>query len=145
MDIAIDFHDSLFWSYMDNILSIIGSVFVFGWLALSAYTSLQQLKQSNIQPWVITRIKIVLSSSVAIIFINFPDLINVMTGFAISEVMNYLQIFVILFFMISQYLAWVMPPFFKDYLNRGYIPPPEDETDLTEEEIMKILEKDDTE
>ena len=140
MEIATDFHDSLFWSYMDNILSIIGSAFVFGWLALSAYNSLQQLKQSNIQPWVISRIKIVLNSSVAVIFINFPDLINVMTGSIISDVMNYLQIFIILFFMLTQYLAWVMPPFFKDYLNRNFDASKEDESVLTDDEIMKVME-----
>ncbi len=144
MGIATEFHDSLFWSYMDNILSIIGSAFVFGWLALSAYNSLQQLKQSNIQPWVITRIKIILSSSVVVIFINFPDLINVMTGFVISEVMNYLQIFIILFFMLTQYLAWVMPPFFKNYLNRNFDASKDDESVLSDDEIMKVMEGNET-
>jgi hypothetical protein len=44
--------------------------------------------------------------------------------------------------MVTQYFAWVMPPVFKDYLNRGYIPPKIDEIDLAEEEIMKMMEED---
>jgi hypothetical protein len=140
--IVPDFVDSLFGRYLDNILSLLFAGFVFGWLAVSAYNSLQQLKQASIQPWILKRIQIVLISSILAIFISLPDLINVMTNNGIKDVMTYTQLFITFFFMVTQYFAWVMPPVFKDYLNRGYIPPKIDEIDLAEEEIMKMMEED---
>ena len=140
--IVPDFVDSIYGRYLDNILSIIFAGFVFGWLAKSAYSALQPLKQSSIQPWIIKRIQIVLISSLVAIFVSLPDLINVLTDKAIEDVMTYLQIFLIMFIMITLYLAWVMPPIFKDYLNRGYSPPKEDESELADEEIMKMMEED---
>ena len=140
--IVPDFVDSLVGRYYDNIFSLLFAGWVFGWVAISAYKSLQSLKRSEIEPWIIKRIKIVLISSVAAILISLPDLINVVTYLAFEDIMKYMQIFIVFFFMIFQYLAWAMPPFFKKYLNRGYVPPEEDETDLAEEEIMKRMEED---
>jgi len=143
--IVPDFVDSVLGRYIDNILSLLFAGFVFGWLAVSAYNSLQQLKQASIQPWILKRIQIVLISSILAIFISLPDLINVMTNLTMKDAMTYTQIFILFFFMITQYLAWVMPPFFKDYLNRGYLPPKEDEYDLADEEIMKLMDGDEPE
>ena len=59
----------------------------------------------------------------------------------VEDFLSYLQIFIMLFFMITQYLAWVMPTFLKNYLNREYVPPKEEESELDEEAIMKMMEE----
>jgi hypothetical protein len=139
---APGFRDTLFWRYQDNIFSIIFSGFSFGWLAISASNSLQNLKKAEIQPWIIKRIRIVIISSVVEIFVHVPDLINVMTNRTTVDIMFYVQIFIMLFFMITQYFAWVMPSFFKKYLNRGYSPPNDEGRRLSDEKIMTMMRGD---
>ena len=135
----VDFIDSYIGKVLDNVFSITWAVIVFGWLAFSGIESYNQIKNKKVQPWVKKRLLLVISSSILLMFISLPDLIDILTGRIFNDYVFYIQIFMIATIMVMQYLAWVMPKGLKKFFNRGYIMENESETELTEEEIIKQM------
>ena len=118
------------------------------WLAFSAYNSYDALKDSDILPWVKIRYKLIYYSNSLIFLSTIPpfflsidgklrffsdlDIISVL-------VMSSIAIFVF-FYSILIYLAWIMPNWFKSYVNKGYQPLEEkiySKTEITE--LIKYL------
>lgn len=122
---------------LDNSINSLWTIIVFFWLGKSAMDSYKALEGTGVQPWIKKRIKIVYYSSFVEMFLNFPDLIN-----KIFPIMEYdlrfgIMTGIIFVFIVSQLLAWVMPKWLKDFLNRNYVE--KEEQELSEEELMQQL------
>jgi len=129
-------------------IEIVWSFATFGWLGYASLKSYNTLKDENIEPWISKRIYLVSFSAFIEMFYPVPEFIRVFfkipladTTDIVSMVLWYSIVVIILIFILIQFFAWIMPSWFKNYLNRGYVPPEEKLEELSEEEIMKQLEE----
>ncbi len=144
---AILFHFNLYADYIsytgrliDNAFSVTWAVIVFGWLAYSGLKSYNQIKNKKVQPWIKKRLLLVIYTALINMFVNVPNLIDEITNRIFHEYIFYIQIIIIVIFMVMQYLAWIMPKGLKKYFNRDYIlEEEEDDTGLSEAEIIKQM------
>lgn len=123
------------------------TILVFGWLGFSSISAMKSLENKDIEPWILKRMKIVGYSSFVVMLSHLPDLLNLNpdVGYLdfqvpITQVIFYLQLGILMFFMLSQFLAWTMPKKLKDYLNRNFEPKSgESIKDITEDEVLRQL------
>ena len=123
--------------------SITWAVIVFGWLAYSGFKSYNHIKNKKVQPWIKKRLLLVIFSTFINMFVSVPNLIDEATNRIFHDYVFYIQIIMIATIMIMQYLAWIMPKGLKKFFNRGYIVEEEDDTGLTEEEIIEQMKEGD--
>ena len=135
----VDIIDSYIGKILDNVFSITWAVIVFGWLAYAGIESYNHLKNKNVQPWVKKRLLLVIYSSILLMFVSVPDLIDILTGRVFHDYVFYIQMTMIATLMVMEFLAWIMPKGLKKFFNRGYKIEKEIETELSEEEIIKQM------
>ena len=136
LNLYVDFIDSYNGKVLDNVFSITWAVIVFGWLTYAGIESYNQIKNKNVQPWVKKRLLLVIYSSILLMFVSVPDLIDILTGRVFHDYVFYIQITMIATLMVMEFLAWIMPKGLKKFYNRGYIIEKENETELSEDEII---------
>ena len=139
LNFYVDLIDSYNGKVLDNVFSITWAVIVFGWLAYAGIESYNQIKNKNVQPWVKKRLLLVIYSSILLMFVSVPDLIDILTGRVFHDYVFYIQMTMIATIMVMEFLAWVMPKGLKRFFNRGYIIEKDIETELSEEEIIKQM------
>lgn len=136
---------------IDVFSMLIISVPVFLWYALLADRNSKNFKKKDIEPWIYIRLRIISLSSIIGAFLFVPDLLRINPEIAaadpddpISLAVFSLQAIVTIFYGISQFIAWVMPPKLKDYYNQkhGYVKNKDQLESLSEEDILKQLRGD---
>ncbi|MFX1384668.1 MAG: hypothetical protein ACFFBP_19755 [Promethearchaeota archaeon] len=118
------------------IIAIIISIWFFI-VSLSAYLKFKA--NESIKPWIKTRYLLVIGYNIIFIFGQSLFIINNVLG---GEGINIFSLGLMISFIILpilQFLAWVMPARFKNWLNRNYTYGDE-EIELSDEEIMKTFE-----
>ena len=109
------------------------------WLNYASYTSYIKIKSDEgVEPWIKTRYLLVFfytfaQIGIAITWPFFPYDKSINIPYIIGALS-------LVIFIFAQFLAWVMPKGFKNWLNRNYTPV-EEESDLSEEEIMKSFKE----
>ena len=140
---AFNLYQEIIQSYtgkiLDNVFSITWAILVFGWLAYSGIESYIQIKNKNVQPWIKKRLLLVIYSAFFEMFVSVPDLIDIFTDRIYHDYVFYIQMIMIATLMVMQFLAWIMPKGLKKFFNRGYIIEEEDDTGLSEEDIIKQM------
>jgi len=109
------------------------------WLNYASYTSYSKIKSDEgVEPWIKARYLLVFFYTIAQMgiaitwpFFPYDKSIN------IAYILGALSLVI---FIITQFLAWVMPAGFKKWLNRNYTPSDAKE-ELSEEEIMKSFKE----
>lgn len=134
-----DFFKSYTGKILDNVFSVTWAIIVFGWLTYSSIDSYNQIKNKKVQPWIKKRLILVIYSAILEMFVSVPDLIDIFTNRIYHDYVFYIQMIIIATIMVTQFFAWIMPKRLKKLFNRGYIIEKEDDTVLSEEEIIKLL------
>ncbi|MFX1238248.1 MAG: hypothetical protein ACFFAS_11140 [Promethearchaeota archaeon] len=115
---------------IDIIMITLGSWFLY--VSLSAYLKIRSVK--GIEPWIKARYVLVMIYgflwALSGVFLMIPGPTTELSPLILLTMLLYIII------PVTEYLAWVMPERFKNWLNRNYTY--EEETgELSEEEIMK--------
>ena len=105
------------------ILQNISSFICFGWLGYSSCNAYRSMKNQDVQPWILQRMKLMSIASYTMMVIRVPDLfvIGIPEGDGesiesiIITVIRLLMIFIAIFIF---FIAWEMPLRFKMYFNR---------------------------
>ena len=131
------------FNVFDLIISNVGAMLGFGWLAIAARKTHLKLVQYKVQPWVQKKAAIVSHSSFIGMLLYIPDLITTILQIPYQDTSNPASMvlfglsFICLFvFAIGQYLAWVMPAWFKRRLNHSFFKKQFETEELSEDEIL---------
>lgn len=129
----------------------------FMWYSKNAYTSYKNMKEKSVEKWLQMRLKLISISSFVFAFIYFPDYFRLDPSIGVADfnhpisiISFYIMLVINVVFTISQFLAWIMPNWFKNYLNRNNKKDIDNENiskgekkkkleNYTEDEIMDIL------
>ena len=121
---------------------------VFFWFSLHSFRACKLLKDKKIEPWILWRMKVNMLSALIMAFYQIPDILRIDPSVEYADPTNpismlifYTQGIIVMFFSISQFIAWVMPSVLKRYLNRNYEIPKDlvDSMNISESQIMKQL------
>ncbi|MHA1106365.1 MAG: hypothetical protein ACTSPN_11720 [Promethearchaeota archaeon] len=130
--------------YLRASLDVPYTMIVFDWMAWASYSSYKNLKNEDIQPWIKIRYKLIAIFSFIISFNNIPEFFQP-KGTIWGDPSNPISLAVFgatailaVTFSIGFGLAWLMPSWFKNRLNKGYKNISEKE--LTEQELMDLIE-----
>ncbi|MFX1398583.1 MAG: hypothetical protein ACFFAS_16260, partial [Promethearchaeota archaeon] len=118
------------------IIAIIVGIWFFT-VSLSAYLKFRSYE--SIKPWIKTRYLLVILYNIIFTFGQSLFILNIASG---GKGINIFSLGLMLSFIILpilQFLTWVMPAKFKNWLNRNYIYDDKD-NELSDEEIMKSFE-----
>lgn len=118
---------------------------VFYWLGCSSFSTYKRLRDHEIAPWIKMRYKIISEVSffypfhaILLFFIpwnsDFADPSNLL-----SLVQFVVTVIFSLIFIMGMIIAWIIPKKFKNYLNRKKEYKPSEDRDLSEEELMKLI------
>ncbi|MFX1567851.1 MAG: hypothetical protein ACFFCV_05725 [Promethearchaeota archaeon] len=131
--------------YISALVFILTLFTTFEWLAYSANSFYINIKESEIEPWIKLRYRLIVASSFIYPFysiwtlfqpwnVGFADSSNLMSVLTFSLISVFSVGFGIILF-----IAWIMPNFLKLYINKknGFVK--EKEIDLSEKELMKFL------
>ncbi len=137
------FYSSPLTFYLFFFQLFVERLIVFGWNTFSAYSAYKKIKKRTVEPWILMRYKILTFTSflmviqpVSYFFIpygsDFGDItpLNSFIVFGIS-------VLIILSFCIGTYLAMIMPKWFKNYVNKNYVP--SDALEFSEKELIEII------
>ncbi|MBY9003266.1 MAG: hypothetical protein KGD73_04790 [Candidatus Lokiarchaeota archaeon] len=131
--------------YLRVSLDVPYTMIVFNWMAWASYSSYKKLKNEDIQPWIKIRYKLIAIFSFIISFNNIPEFFQP-KGITWGDPSNPISLAVFgamailaVIFSIGFGLAWLMPKWFKNRLNKGYKTIVE--KDLTEQELITLIEK----
>jgi len=100
---------------------------VFLWYFLSAKKARIRLKGMDVEPWILTRLKIIEISSLLGAFVQVSDFLRIYPAVDLADPNNIIS--VIIFYIQStmavvgavlQYFAWMMPPKLKNRINKNY-------------------------
>ena len=119
------------------------NLLVFNWMAFAAYSSYIKLRSESITPWIKTRYKLIAFSSFIMSFHSIPEFFqpfeipmgdpsNIISLIVLGFISTISIIFVVLFG-----LAWIMPNWLKNMLNRDYTPI--EEESYSENELMELI------
>jgi len=133
----------VFFFYLRRIIDISLTFLTFGWMGWSSYEAYRRIKNSDIQPWIKSRYKIIAvvsfilsSHAIPSVFVS-PNVLG--TDFSNESVLiSYIIIAIIsLIFSIGFCIAWIMPTKLKKYFNRNFHP--NEEKEIPEDEIIKLI------
>lgn len=118
---------------------------IFGWLGWSSLTAYKKIKDQDIEPWIITRYKIVSTVSFLICFERLVRIFQ--PWYQEFGDPNYLESYIVfgiisimaIIFAVGFALAWFMPHKLKRFLNKGY--QSIEDKDYSEEELLDMIEK----
>ena len=118
---------------------------VFNWLGFSSYTAFKRFRDQEIEPWIKARYKMITVFSFIMSFHGIPvffqpigvrwgDPSNVISLliFGITSILTFI-------FSVGFLLAWLMPNWLKDKLNKDY--EPKEDRVFSEEDLMRIIKK----
>ncbi len=129
--------------YSHSVIDLIYRLIVMNWMAWSSYQVYKVIKEHDIEPWIITRYKIIyifspILSVYALVVIFQPY--NVQFG-TTTNLQSYIVFgttaTLAIVYGIAFMLAWIMPSKFKSYLNKGY--EPLESKEYSQEEIIEIF------
>jgi hypothetical protein len=121
---------------------------VFLWYASEAYNARKKLIGKDVEPWILTRLRILSISSFIGAFVQISDFLRIYPAVGVADIGNsisltifYVQSSIAVACSVFQYFAWVMPSKLKSYFNRNYIKSNDSEriNNLTEDEILKQM------
>ena len=132
-----------FIHYTKIALDLPFNLLVFNWMAFAAYSSYIKLRNESITPWVITRYKLIALSSFIMSFHSIPEFFqpfeipmgdpsNIASLLVLGFISTISLIFVLLFG-----LAWIMPNWLKNMINRDYTPIKEES--YSDNELMELI------
>ena len=135
--------DNVFIHYTKIVLDLPFNILVFNWMAVAALYSYIKLRDEQIAPWIKTRYKLIALSSFIMSFHSIPEFFqpfeipmgdpsNLMSLIVLGFISTISIVFVTLFG-----LAWIMPNWLKNVLNRGYTPL--EEESYSENELMDLI------
>jgi hypothetical protein len=133
--------------YLGQIFDTLFTFFIFGWLANSSYQAYKKLKEEDIVPWIKFRYKLLALFSgllpfhvIPIFFIpwdvGFGDPTNLSSVFAFG-----LTACLALIFSIGYLIVWIMPDWFKSFIDRFYDYDSAREKDIEESELMDLIKR----
>ena len=127
--------------YLSGVFDLIFTILTFDWMAWSSYSAYRRIYDKEIMPWIKVRYKIIALSSFILSLHVIPELftpwymefINQNNfAFGITAIMA-------IVFAVGMFLTWIMPDWFKDYLNKGY--KQIEDKEFTDEELMNIVKQ----
>ncbi|MBD3255877.1 MAG: hypothetical protein GF383_12345 [Candidatus Lokiarchaeota archaeon] len=131
--------------YIKQLFDIVFTFFVFFWLGLSSLRAYQSLKQVKIQPWIKYRYRLLSVAGFLLGLQAIPEIfiapglhygdLNAMVVLVFGITASIVLVSSIIFV-----LAWMIPSFLKNFLNKDYdtIEDPE----LNENELINLIQKD---
>ena len=125
--------------YLSSIVDLIYTLLTFNWLAWSSYSAYKRVKDKKIMPWIKMRYKIIAFSSFILSLHVIPELFTPWNMDFIDK-HNFafgIAAIIAIIFAVGMFLAWIMPDWFKRYLNRDY--EILEDTELTEEELLNMI------
>ncbi|NHI90875.1 MAG: hypothetical protein EAX96_00145 [Candidatus Lokiarchaeota archaeon] len=136
--------------YLADIFFAVTVMINAGWFTHAAFEAYKGVKSFNLEPFQKKRYIIFAVSGLFLIFVGFlffilmPVLINYMlnptpVNYVIQLIVQFSIAGFTIVFIILNYLVWVPPKFFRNFLNKGYQGSTEKEEELSEEELMKKL------
>ncbi|TFG30287.1 MAG: hypothetical protein EU532_01490 [Promethearchaeota archaeon] len=135
---------NIFTFYLKQTIDIFFTFTVFGWMGFASYKAYQKIKDSNIQPWIIYRYKLLTFASFLLSFQAVPEICGPY-GLKYGDP-SFIAVFVFgitailtVVFSICYAIAWFMPKRLKNYLNRDYEIIKEKE--LSEEDLVRLIKK----
>lgn len=135
--------DDIIIHYTKIALDLPFNLLVFNWMAYASYSAYKHLKGADIAPWIKMRYRLISISSFIMGFHSIPEFFQPFEiPFGNPNNLVSLSVFgavaiISLSFVIGFGLAWLMPNWFKNYLNRNYHPI--EEKILSEEELMELI------
>jgi hypothetical protein len=118
---------------------------VFNWLGFSSYLAFRRFRDQEIEPWIKARYKMITVFSFIMSFHGIPIFFQpkgVLWGDPSNEIslliFGITSIFTFIF-SVGFLLAWLMPNWLKDKLNKEY--EPKEDRVFSEEELMRIIKK----
>ncbi|MFX1236838.1 MAG: hypothetical protein ACFFAS_02845 [Promethearchaeota archaeon] len=120
-----------------SLFSNINYIILHSWLfiiSLSAYLKLRSY--DSIKPWIRSRYILVIVYSIIGTFSQILFIINM--GERSVNIMTFGLMISYIIIPLAEFLAWVMPAKFKNWLNRKYVY--DEDIELSEEEIMNSFE-----
>jgi len=131
--------------YLRISLDVPYTMITFDWMAWASYSSYRHLKNEDIQPWIKIRYLLIAIFSFIISFNNIPEFFQpIGTTWGDSSNPVSLAVFgataiLVVTFASGFGLAWLMPSWLKNRLNKGY------KTiigkELTEQELLTLIKK----
>ncbi|MFX1274501.1 MAG: hypothetical protein ACFFBP_08220 [Promethearchaeota archaeon] len=121
-----DISNSLELYYVTILTNILILILVYGWLGWSSYFAYIIIKNQDIEPWIKKRYKLTFLYSIIIIprplaLLLKPWNVELIDCVEISCFMSVIIAGAIqLVFSVAISLTWIMPGWFKKFLNRGY-------------------------
>ena len=129
--------------YLKTIVDFFFRLIVMNWLAWSSYRVHEEIKDHDIEPWIIVRYKLLFIFSPVLSLYAFVVIFqpwNVQFGDT-SNFQSYIVFGITatlaILYGIAFALAWLMPKRFKNYLNKGY--EPLETKEYSQEEIIEIF------
>lgn len=113
------------------------------WQSAVSFAAYKKYKEVNIEPHVRARYFLFGLSGIILFLFALIDVPATIFSLVITYdyyIIETVSIILILVYSVLNFLTWVMPARFKNFLNRHYVAPKVG-TDLSEEEIMKLLEE----
>lgn len=128
------------------LLTIGGStelVIITGWQSRVSFSEYKKYKGIKIEPHVRARYLLFGTSGILLMIFGVIDVPATIISLVVAYdyyIIETISIIIILVYSILNFLTWVMPSRFKKFLNRNH-GAPENEADISEEEIMKQLQE----
>lgn len=122
----------------------------FVWYAYLSNKNRKNFAEKNVQPWILTRMKIITISSIAMAFVQVTELLRIseMIEYAdpddpISLSIFYYQAIMVIIYSICQFFAWLMPEKMKKSINlkAGYEPESSTMDNMSEADAIEALKK----
>ena len=130
--------------YLRVSLDVPYNMIPFLWMSYASFSAYKQLRSEDIQPWIKVRYKLIAIFSLIISFNNIPEFFQP-KGIQWGNPANPISLAVFgimavlaLLFSIGFGLAWLMPKWFKLYLNKDY--KEFQDIELSEDELMKNIQ-----
>ena len=108
--------------YLSAAFDLVFTVLTFNWISWSSYSAYKRIRDKEIMPWIKVRYKIIAFSSFILSLHVIPEFFTPWNmdfihqnnfAFGITAIMA-------IIFAVGMFLAWIMPNWFKNYLNKGY-------------------------
>jgi len=118
---------------------------VFNWLAYAAYSAYKLIRSQNIDPWVKARYKMLAIFSFISSFHSIPEFFQP-PGTAWGDPSNILSLavfgstaIIVVIFSLGFSIAWIMPEWLKNRINRNY--QAIEDKEFQEKELLDLIKK----
>lgn len=133
---------------IDKIFMNLQFLIIFLWYSYKSHKAIHYLDGKNVEPWIIGRMKVNMYSAFLMAFMSVPDILRINPDIEFADPNNpismfvfYSQFSILIVFCTCQYLSWIMPKKFKEFLDRRYKIPDDliDSMKIDEEHIQNQL------